>query len=356
MYTINMLSRADKVKGQGVLSAYQEQVGLVKSELQDTFVCYENKNQLCDIMHYHTINPEFYLTLPLAKAYGTTVGYVHFLPETLENSIHLPPVAKQVFYQYVVEFYKSMDHLVTVNPYFIGRLEEYGVDRNKVTFIPNFVSDKTFYPVDDLEKKALRAKYHVPMDSFIVLCAGQLQKRKGFFDYIELARQMPDVTFLWAGAFAFGKVSDGYREIKAILSDPPKNFQLLGLVERDRMNELYNMADLMFLPSFEELFPMTILESMNCGTPILLRDLEIYEDILFDFYLKGNTIAEFAALIKRVKEDVAFRGKAQELSYRGHLFYSRENVTNMWRNYYNDVLVQSKSKRRLFLPTSSQKR
>ena len=40
MITINMLSRADSVKGQGVLSAYQEQVKLVKEELADEFLCH----------------------------------------------------------------------------------------------------------------------------------------------------------------------------------------------------------------------------------------------------------------------------------------------------------------------------
>lgn len=58
-----------------------------------------------------------------------------------------------------------------------------------------------------------------------------------------------------AGSFAFGLISDGHDEIKAILENPPENFRLLGLVERERMNELYNLTDLMLLPSFEELFP-----------------------------------------------------------------------------------------------------
>ena len=67
MITINMLSRADSVKGQGVLSAYQEQVRLVREELSDEFLCYENKNAVCDIMHYHTINPEFYALRQLSR-------------------------------------------------------------------------------------------------------------------------------------------------------------------------------------------------------------------------------------------------------------------------------------------------
>ena len=64
MKTINMLSKADTVEGQGVLSAYLEQVELVKSELGDTFSVSVNQRFPSDIVHYHTINLEYFLTLP----------------------------------------------------------------------------------------------------------------------------------------------------------------------------------------------------------------------------------------------------------------------------------------------------
>jgi len=354
MFTINMLSQAGKVKGQGVLSAYEEQVKLVKENLNDLFLCNENKLECCDIMHYHTINPGFFLGLPLAKLFGVTVGYVHFLPETLEKSIHLPPVVKQAFYRYVIGFYKSMDYLVTVNPYFIDRLESYGIDRSKVTYIPNFVSEETFYPMGDRQKQVLRYRYGIPEDQFIVCCAGQLQKRKGFFDYVELARRMPDVTFLWAGNFAFGAISDGYEEIRQVVENPPANLKLLGLVPREQMNELYNLADLMMLPSFEELFPMAILEAMNCGTPILLRDLDIYPNILFDFYLKADSVEGFQAQIERLKTDKTYYTAACESSFRGHLYYSKEHVARMWRSFYSRI-VGAKGTRKPLIPSLLEK-
>ena len=40
------------------------------------------------------------------------------------------------------------------------------------------------------------------------------------------------------------------------------------------------------LPSYEELFPMCILEAMCVNLPVLTRDLDIYNGILFDFYLR----------------------------------------------------------------------
>ncbi|MDS0526122.1 glycosyltransferase family 4 protein [Clostridium sp. SHJSY1] len=337
MISINMLSRADMVKGQGVLSAYNEQVNLVKEEFTDEFKVLENKLKLCEIMHFHTINPEFFFMIPFAKRKGKAVGYVHFLPETLEKSIHLPVILKKIFYKYVITFYKSMDYLVTVNPYFIDVLENYGVDRNKVTYIPNFVDSKSFYPLDCVEVSELRQKYKLDSSKFTVLCVGQLQKRKGIFDFIDIAKRMPEVQFIWAGNFAFGKISDGYEEIKKILDNVPENVCFLGLIDRNKMNEVYNMSDVMFLPSYEELFPMTVLESMNVGLPILLRDIDLYKNILFDFYLKGRENGEFIEIIKKLKTDKDFYNSACERSFEGHQFYSKEHVSRMWKEFYSRV-------------------
>ena len=67
-------------RARGVLSAYEEQVRLVKEELADEFVCYINRPGLCDIMHYHTINPEFFALRQMSRGKSVSVGYVHFCP------------------------------------------------------------------------------------------------------------------------------------------------------------------------------------------------------------------------------------------------------------------------------------
>jgi len=245
-----MLSEAATVQGQGVLSAYEEQVKLV-SEGLDEFQVFVNKKMHADITHYHTINPKFFLSIPFMKRHGTTVGYVHFLPETVDTSLRLPKIAKFLFYRYMLQFYKSMDHLVVVNPYFIEALAHYGVNRDKVTYIPNFVSDKEFYPIEQSKKGQLRRKYGLDPDKFTVVCAGQLQTRKGIFDFVEIAKAMPHMQFAWAGDFAFGNISDGHRDIQKILADPPANLKFLGLIQRSCMNEVFNLGDVMFLPSYE---------------------------------------------------------------------------------------------------------
>ena len=56
-----------------------------------------------------------------------------------------------------------------------------------------------------------------------VLGAGQVQTRKGVLDFVNVAKQMPDVQFVWAGGFSFGRITDGYEELKKLQENPPEN-------------------------------------------------------------------------------------------------------------------------------------
>lgn len=341
-FTINMLSKADSVKAHGVLSAHDEQVNLVRDGLPECFTVVENRKIRADIMHYHTVNFRYTLTMPLTFGKCLRVGYVHFLPETVDGSIKLNWLYKKAFYWYLIKYYKMMHELVVVNPYFIEPLVAHGIKKERVTYIPNFVDEQQFFPLDDAHKKQLRIKYHIPTDKFVVLCVGQLQIRKGVMDFVEIAKQMPDVQFLWAGGFSFGSISAGYEDIKKIKDNPPANMSFLGIIDRELMNEIYNIADLLFLPSYEELFPMTVLEAMNTKTPILLRDLPIYDNILFDYYLKAKTTPEFIQIIQQLRDDQDYRKQAKEHAWAGHLFYNKKHVLKLWEEFYTSKLAKKR--------------
>ncbi len=336
--TINMLSSADKVKGQGVGSAYLEQVNLVKDVLKSKVKVTVNDMKFAPITHYHTIDLHFYFHALLGGKKTKRVGYVHFLPETVEGSIKLPSFMQNIFYKYILEFYKTMDELVTVNPMFVEKLVELGFDRERITYIPNYVSADTFHPLVKDEKMEFRRMFGIPEDAFVALGVGQVQTRKGIVDFIEVSKKLKDVYFVWAGGDSFGVITDGYLELKKVVENPPENVKFLGIVDRNLMNGVYNMADVMFLPSYSELFPMTVLESMSVNVPILLRDLDLYKGILFDYYLKGNDNEEFSNLISKLKNDSDFYADSVERSKKGSKFYSKESVGAMWDEYYHKLL------------------
>lgn len=81
---INMLSQATSVDGQGVGSAYLEQVALVK-ESDDLFtVSINSHSSKFDIYHFHTVNPQYRLRF---NKHHVNVAYVHFIPTTLDLSL-----------------------------------------------------------------------------------------------------------------------------------------------------------------------------------------------------------------------------------------------------------------------------
>ncbi|QHT61387.1 glycosyltransferase family 4 protein [Paenibacillus lycopersici] len=337
MPVINMLSSAHKVKGQGVLSAYIEQVNLVETGLQDTYRVTRNRLFPGAINHYHTIDLKFYLGLFFANRVGTTVAYVHFVPETIEESLKLPPVIKKIFYSYMIRFYKSVDHIVVVNPYFVDVLKTYGIEERKVTYIPNFVSEERFYRYPDERIAELKRGHGLPADRFVVLGVGQVQTRKGILDFIEVAKRLPHIQFIWAGGFSFGAITDGYKELKKIVEQPPANVRFPGIVGRDEMNDYYNMSDLMFLPSYNELFPMSILEALALKKPVLLRDLELYPAILFDHYLKGDSIETYVRAIESLQEKGAAYESWSERAWQCHDYYSEQRVLALWKQFYDRV-------------------
>ena len=342
-----MLSQATSVDGQGVGSAYMEMVALVK-ECSDLFDVKENSSSnKFDISHVHTVNLRYRLRF---NKHHINVMYVHFIPSTLDGSIKINKLFFSIFKKYVTNVYRKADEIVVVNPAYISKLEELGINKDNITYIPNFVDHDAFKKLTDEEVKSLKEKYNIPQDKFVVLGCGQVQTRKSVLEFVETAKRNPDKVFVWAGGFSFGKITDGYKELKAIMDNPPENVKFIGIIPRPKMNEVFNISDMLFMPSFAELFPMSILEAANCEKPVLLRDLSLYEDILFKnkgCYAFGNNVDEFDKEIKRIASNKSSYEKLVKGSMEISRFYNKEYVKNFWREYYPRILNKWSNKKKI---------
>ncbi|WEV51514.1 glycosyltransferase family 4 protein [Lactobacillus sp. ESL0731] len=335
MIRINMFSQAASVKGQGVGSAYNELMRLLRTHLVDEFYVTNNKYGASDLTHYHTINPTYFVN-SFSPSRGRKIGYVHFLPETLEGSIELPGFAKKVFYQYVIDFYKRMDQIVVVNPIFIDKLVKYGIRRDRVKYIPNFVSKSEFYAESQEKKNAFRHQLGIPLDKFVVFGDGQVQARKGVDDFAKMAQANPDIQFIWAGGFSFGKITDGYEHFKQLVDNPPQNLKFTGIIDRAKLVDYLNIADLFVLPSYDELFPMSVLEAFSCGTPVLLRDLDLYHAIISGYYMSGRDFEEMNAQLQLAASDQSVLNKYSNLSNLASQKYSEDHLAQIWDEFYHE--------------------
>ena len=333
---INMLSSSEKVAGQGVSGAYRELVHLLQRDAKEELIVTENLPIEADITHFHTIDFPYYLSTFQKKRSGRKIGYVHFLPDTLEGSLKIPFFLKGIVKRYVFSFYNRMEHLVVVNPMFIEDLVAAGIPREKVTYIPNFVNKEKWHPLPKEEVLRLREDLGLDQHQFIVVGAGQVQKRKGIDDFIRLAEELPQVTFIWAGGFSFGGMTDGYEKYKKMMENPPKNLLFPGIVTPERMRELYSLADIFLLPSYNELFPMTILEAASCDAPIMLRDLDLYKVILEGNYHATADKDEMKQSILEYQKNPDSLKELKEKAKKISREYSEEHLLQIWLEFYQE--------------------
>jgi 1,2-diacylglycerol-3-alpha-glucose alpha-1,2-galactosyltransferase len=329
---IRVFSKANTVPGQGVGAAYLEQLNLIKQSPHLIVLKPNEKNP--DLVHIHTINFRYWLAMLFIKI--PRVVYVHFLPSTLSSSIKLPKLIFIILKWYVKVFYNTASHLVVVNPIFIQPLIKLGIKKERITFIPNYVDESKF--VMNTSIASIRKNWQ--FKRFTVLGVGQVQHRKGVLDFVEIAKKLPGIDFVWAGGFSFKGMTAGYEELKKIMDQPPSNVRFLGIVPREKMNELYHGCDLFFLPSFDELMPMSVLEAAVCDKPILLRDLELYEPVFFNHYLSAHNVDGFVKIIEQLSTNKEFYQQSLEHPQWLKNYYRKDAILKQWEDYYQEVINQ----------------
>lgn len=121
---------------------------------------------------------------------------------------------------------------------------------------------------------------------------GHLIGRKGILDFLELARMMPKVQFIWFGG---GNESLVTAEIKEAISKKPDNVLFAGFVKSDELRDAYCGADVFSFMSYEETEGIVVLEALACEIPTIVRNIPVYEGWLEDEkqVYKAETIKEF---------------------------------------------------------------
>ena len=141
---------------------------------------------------------------------------------------------------------------------------------SQLVYWPNLV-DETLYHKQvaalRLERAALRVRYAIPKANRVLFWSARLEEHtKGILSFLQPAARVltPNVTILLAG--------DGpdHASIEQWIMDHDHlDIRLLGHISQDQMLECLSLADVFILPSLRDSNPLSVIEALWAGLPIL---------------------------------------------------------------------------------------
>lgn len=303
-----------------------------------------NAKDRCDIVHIHTVGP--YSLLKLLANKRRSVVSAHVVPDSFIGSLVLAKVWKPLAKMYLSFFYSLPKAVVAVSPTVRDELREMGVKKD-IFYIPNGIDLEKFRRCEDTRER-VRGKLDIADDAFVVISVGQVQPRKGVETFIETARELPDVTFLWIGGTPFERLTADYDRMQKLIKRAPKNLRFLGEIPLDDMPAYYNAADVLFFPSVQETFGLVVVEAGAARLPLLMSRLSTYESLFGKGYIPG-TVDTFKDYVLQLKNDRAFyeeyAQKAYEIAMQYEDVKQAEELVRVYQGILDEAASRSRTRR-----------
>lgn len=183
----------------------------------------------------------------------------------------------------VDRFCSGDDLVVTPSNWSKMQLLEYGFPSEKVRVIPHGVNSDIFSPLSKNERKKFRQDLDISDEHFVFLNLGSLTLNKGVHILIEAFTQVRQHyeharLVLKDSSGLYGTTVPEFIEEHAKLNGPlpPEVVDSIYLVPSnlalDEMRMLYGGVDVYISPYIAEGFNLPVIESIACGTPVIVTD------------------------------------------------------------------------------------
>ena len=216
--------------------------------------------------------------------------------------------------------------------------------------------ENRFAPIVAKEKLAVVENYGAPKaipghnaGPQKILFLGFLSKAKGCLDIPDVAKQVnlrfPETRWVLAGSASPDETAALKEKISRCgLQD---RFDLPGWVRGEEKDALLQAACAFFLPSYSEAMPMSVLEAMSWGLPIVSTGVggipRLVEQGKNGFLVKPGDIAGFADALKILLDDDALRtAMGEESLKRVREGYSFEKHLGKITAIYRQILETEK--------------
>src|SRR6266511_807220 len=227
--------------------------------------------------------------------------------------------------------YRLASHMIVVSHDLVEKLEsKLYIKKDLISFIPNGI-DTDYYSPNDDERCRVRKELNFTDSDFIVGFVGRLDPVKNFDFMIRVLdhciKQCHRFKLLIVGS---GPEKGGI-ESEILKRNIQTYIRLVG--EQEDVRSYLRALDVFLLTSISEQMPLTIMESMSVGIPVIAPCIGEIPRIIVN--------GKYGFLIEKSDDEEAFTSVLKSLASSGNLTQMKSVVRERIRNEFGvDMMVQ----------------
>jgi len=218
-------------------------------------------------------------------------------------------------------------------------IRKFKVKPEKIVIIPPGLNIKKYSHLP--EHSELQKKYN--LNGPVVIYVGRIAEDKGITYLIDSAKivkdECPNVKFLIIGP-DMGYKRTLVRKINKVgLSD---TVIFTGPLVGNKLLEAYSIADVFVLPSYHEVMPLTVLEALAAGVPVIATKLEGISELITHgvngFLVEYGNYKKIAEYILQIFKEPKLKAKLIASGKKVVKSFSWDNVVEKIINTYISII------------------
>lgn len=306
--------------------------------------------QTMEVVHVHHPFISGRLALHYCRPVQIPIVFTNHARYDLYAQVRMPWMPEEVSHgllqAYMPDFCEAVDLVISPSPGMERVLRQYGVESH-IEVVPNGVELRRFHTAQPLS----RAEFGFTEEDILLIYAGRIAPEKNLEFLLQafagVSQVVRNVHLLIVG----GGQREHEEEVKPLPSELgiQDRVRFVGMIPYDRLPSYLAMCDVFVTASVTEVHPLSVIEGMAAGLPVLGIDSPGVGDSVINGetgLLATNDIASFTAKLTYLCMDRNLRTKMGIAARRASAQYDIERTTKIMLGHYKRLTEGSKPVKR----------
>jgi len=301
--------------------------------------------QTMDVVHVHHPFLSGRLALRYLRPLQIPIIFTNHTRYDLYAQTYLPmmpeEVSQSLLQAYMPSFCQAVDLVIAPSAGMKRVLQDLGVTSH-IEVVPNGVDLDLFFKAEPLA----RSEFGFDSDDILLVYSGRIAPEKNLpfllQSFAGLAQALPNVHLLIVG----GGLQQYEDEIRSLVGELglDRRVHFTGIIGYDELPAYLAMCDAFVTASVTEVHPLSVIEAMGAGLPVMGVQSVGVGDIVQDGvtgFLSSHELPAFTAKLTRLCLDRNLRAQMSDSARKASAAYSIERTTRIMLRHYEKLVYDS---------------